>query len=79
MEVPRDYGEMQLYFLLILRCRGMNSIELVRQPRKLDYQLAFLLTLGTESKTELDDRSCLGCLAGVSVECKYAGCLVERA
>ena len=40
---------------------------------------AFVLTLGTESKPEPDDRSCLGCLAGVSIECKYAGCLVERA
>ena len=26
---------------------------------------AFVLTLGTESKPEPDDRSCLGCLAGV--------------
>ena len=25
---------------------------------------AFVLTLGTESKPEPDDRSCLGCLAG---------------
>ena len=69
---------MKLYFLLILRCRGVNSTELVRQPRKLEYQ-RLSLTLRTESKTELDDRSCLGCLAGVSIECKYAGCLVERA
>ena len=38
---------------------------------------AFVLTLGTESKPEPDDRSC--CLAGVSIACKYAGCLVERA
>ena len=41
--------------------------------------LAFVLTLGIESKPEPYDRSCLGCLAGVSIECKYAGCLVERA
>ena len=40
---------------------------------------AFVLTLGTKSKPEPDDRSCLGCLAGVSIECKYASCLVERA
>ena len=40
---------------------------------------AFVLTMGTESKPEPDDRSCLGCLVGVSIECKYAGCLVERA
>ena len=33
-----DYSEMKLYFLLILRCRGVNSTELVRQPRKLDFQ-----------------------------------------
>ena len=29
---------------------------------------AFVITLGTESKSEPDDRSCLGCLAGVSIE-----------
>ena len=40
---------------------------------------AFVLTMGTESKLEPDDRSCLGCLAGASIECKYAGCLDERA
>ena len=40
---------------------------------------AFVLTLGTESKSEPDDRNCQGCLAGVSIECKYAGCLDERA
>ena len=33
-----DYGEMKLYFLLILRCRGVNSTGLVRQPRKLEFQ-----------------------------------------
>ena len=33
-----DFGEMKLYFLLILRCRGVNSTELVRQPRKLEFQ-----------------------------------------
>ena len=32
----------------------------------------FVLTLGTKSWLELDDRSCL---AGVSSECKHAGCL----
>ena len=69
-------NEMKLYFLLILCCRGVNSTELVRQPRKLEFQH---LSLGTESKLEPDDRSCLGCLARVSIECKYAGCLVERA
>ena len=37
----------------------------------------FVLTLGTKSKLELDDRSSLGCLAGMSSECKYAGCLDE--
>ena len=31
----------------------------------------FLLTLGTKSRLELDDQSCLGC--------KYAGCLDESA
>ena len=39
----------------------------------------FVLTLGTKSRLELDDRSCLGCLAGVSSECIYAGCLDESA
>ena len=39
----------------------------------------FVLTLGTKSRLELDDRSCLGCLAEVSSECKYAGCLGESA
>ena len=39
----------------------------------------FILTLGTKSRLKLDDRSCLGCLAGVSCECKYAGCLDESA
>ena len=39
----------------------------------------FVLTLGTKSKLELDDQSCLGCLAGVSSECKYAGCLDKNA
>ena len=39
----------------------------------------FVLTLGIKSRLELDDRSCLGCLAGVSSECKYAGCFDESA
>ena len=34
----------------------------------------FVLTLGTKSRLELDDRS-LSCLAGASSKCKYAGCL----
>ena len=38
---------------------------------------AFALKLGTKSRLGLGDRSCLGCLAGVSSECKYAGCLDE--
>ena len=33
--------------------------------------LMFVLTLGTKSRLELDDRSCLGCLAGVGSECRY--------
>ena len=37
----------------------------------------FVLTLGTKSTLELDDQSCLCCLAGVSSECKY--CLDESA
>ena len=43
----------------------MSSTELVQQLKK--------GTLGTKSRLELDGRSCLGCLAGVSSECKYAG------
>ena len=39
----------------------------------------FVLTLGTKSTLELDDRSCLCCLARVSSECKYAGYLDESA
>ena len=35
----------------------------------------FSLTLATKSRLELDDRSCLGSLAGASSDCKYAGCL----
>ena len=30
----------------------------------------FFLTLATKSRLELDDPSCLGCIAGVSSECK---------
>ena len=69
---------MELYFLLIFTLSGSEfhrvgaATEKARVP-------AFVLTLGTESKPEPDDRSCLGCLARVSIECKYAGCLVERA
>ena len=37
-----------------------------------------VLILGTK-RLEFDDRSCLGCRAGVSSECKYAGCLDESA
>ena len=29
----------------------------------------FVLTLGTKSRLDLDNQSCLGCLAGVSSEC----------
>ena len=39
----------------------------------------FILILATKSRLELDDRSCLGSLAGTSSECKYAGCLDESA
>ena len=35
----------------------------------------FVLTLGKSIRLELDDRCCLGCLAGVSSECIYAGFL----
>ena len=39
----------------------------------------FISTPGTKSTPGQDDRSCLGFLAGVSSECKYAGCLDESA
>ena len=39
----------------------------------------FVLTLGTKRRLELDDRSCLGSLAGVSSEYKYTGCFDESA
>ena len=81
---------MKLYFLVILRCQGVNSKALFLGDFTLsgsEFQRvgaatekarvpAFVLTLSTESKSEPDDRSCLGCLAGVSIECKYAGWLV---
>ena len=37
-----------------------------------------VLALGTKTGFELDDRSCLSCLADVSSEDIYAGCLDER-
>ena len=39
--------------------------------------LTFVLTLGNKRRLKLNDRSCLGCLAGVSCEWKYACCLDE--
>ena len=39
----------------------------------------FVLKLGTKSSFELDDRRCMGCLAGVSSEYKRAGCFDENA
>ena len=38
----------------------------------------FVLTLGTKSRLKLDALICLGCLAGVSSECIYAGCLESK-
>ena len=38
---------------------------------------SFFLTHGTKSGLELDDQSCLGGLAEVSSECRYACCLDE--
>ena len=35
----------------------------------------FVLILRTKSKLELDDRSCLDCLAEVSSKCRYVICL----
>ena len=41
--------------------------------------LTFVLTLGTKSRLELDDRSCLGCPAIVKSECRYDVCLDKSA
>ena len=41
--------------------------------------LKCVFTVGKRSGLELDDRICLGCLAGVSNECRHVGCLDERA
>ena len=39
----------------------------------------FVLTLGTVSKVGVDDRSCMCCLSGMSIERKtYKVCLDER-
>ena len=38
----------------------------------------FVFILETASQFELDDRSCLCCLAGVSIERKYEGYLDEK-
>ena len=53
----------------------MSSTESVQHLIKALVPTFLFLTLGTESKLELDDRNCLGCLTGVSSECKFAGCL----
>ena len=39
---------------------------------------AFVFTLGTASKFELDDRSCYCCLAGANIESKCEGSLAKR-
>ena len=39
----------------------------------------FVLILGIKSKCEVDYQNCLAFLAGVSSECKYAGCPDESA
>ena len=57
---------------------AVSSTELVLQLKKFTKK-TFVLTLGTKGRLELDARSCVGRLARVSSECKYAGCLYERA
>ena len=69
---------MKLYFLADFTLSGIEFHKVGAETEKAPVP-ALVLTMGTESKSEPDDRSCLGCLAGVSIECKYAGCLVERA
>ena len=65
---------MLLYFLdLTLLCK----FHIVGAATEKALVPTFALTLGTKSRLELDDLSCLDCLAGVSSECKYAGCLDE--
>ena len=46
----------------------------VATEKALDPML-LISTLGMKSRLELDDRSCLSCLAGASSECKSSGCL----
>ena len=41
--------------------------------------LMFVFILGITNKCEVDVRSCLAFLAGVSTECKHAGCPDESA
>ena len=63
-----------LYFLLSLTLTG-SEFHRVGAANEKAQAPTFILTLGTKSRLELDDGRCLGCLAGVSSECKYAGCL----
>ena len=74
MDDKQVYGEMVLYLTLT-----ESEFHRVSAATEKDLVPTFVLTLGTKSRLELDDRSCLGCLAGVSSECKHAGCLDESA
>ena len=65
-----------LFDFLDLTLTGSEFHRVVAATEK-DLVPTFILTLGTKSRLELDNRSCLGCLAGASSECRYAGSLDE--
>ena len=66
-------GKMLLYFLMTdpnRECVGAAT-EKCQGP-------TFILTLGKKSGlVELNDQSCLGCVAGESSVCRYVGCFDE--
>ena len=61
-----------LYFILTLTWSEFHRVGAATEKPLVQ---TFVLTLGTKSKLELDDRSCVGCLAIVNSECKYVGWL----
>lgn len=72
-----DYGEIKLFPTDLTQTGCEFHTVLVRQLRR--QVLTFLLTMGMKDRSEPANWSCLGFLAGLSSECKYAGCFDERA
>ena len=66
----------QVGFQVTTKCNIFCSFNLITEKPRVP---AYVLSLGTASKLKLDDRSCLCCLAGVSIESKCGNCLDERA